>query len=32
MKEFLGSEEVKNIINTSISIEDAKTKINQFLS
>ena len=32
MEEFLNSGEIEDIINTSMSIDDAKTKINQFLS
>jgi len=32
MEEFLNSGEIEDIINTSMSIDDAKNKINQFLS
>jgi len=32
MEEFLNSGEIEDIINTSMSIDDVKTKINQFLS
>jgi hypothetical protein len=32
MEEFLNSEEINNIINTSVSKEQAKTKITNFIN